>query len=69
LCEAHQGNHSHYATKNCELCQAQAEIERLREALEQIANPPDPSPFGAPRWVGNPLQEIARAALAGKEDA
>jgi hypothetical protein len=31
LCKEHQGNHSHYAPENCELCQAQAEIELLRE--------------------------------------
>jgi hypothetical protein len=50
------------------IAEQQAEIKRLQEALEQIANPPPPSPFGAPRWVGNPLQDIARTALAGKED-
>jgi hypothetical protein len=28
-CVAHQGNHSHYAEHNCELCVAHAEVERL----------------------------------------
>jgi hypothetical protein len=32
-CKAHQGNHSHYATSNCELCTALAEVERLRAMI------------------------------------
>ena len=30
-CVAHQGNHSHYAEHNCELCVARAEVERLSD--------------------------------------
>lgn len=26
LCADHQGNHSHYAKENCEICKAQAAI-------------------------------------------
>ena len=83
LCKDHQGNHSHYATKNCELCRAQAEIERLREALGIIERWEDFPESGRTWEDGTPMsygaafgsngqrdymRGIARAALAGKED-
>ena len=37
-CSKHQGNHSHYAEENCELCKAQAEIDRLHDLLIDIGN-------------------------------
>jgi cell shape-determining protein MreC len=41
----------------------EAENARLREALGQIANPPEPSPFGGPEFYDKG-QAIARAALS-----
>lgn len=37
-CAKHQGNASHYAEENCELCKAQAEIERLKTAACVVLN-------------------------------
>lgn len=36
LCEAHQGNHSLYAQKNCELCQAREESKRAIEQRDKL---------------------------------
>lgn len=33
-CATHQGNHSHYAEENCELCTAKREIVALRAKVE-----------------------------------
>jgi hypothetical protein len=32
-CTKHQGNHSHYAEHNCDLCQARDALERLTLAI------------------------------------
>lgn len=33
-CVDHQGNHSHYAAKNCTVCRLRAELEAARELVE-----------------------------------
>jgi hypothetical protein len=34
LCLKHQGNHSHYASENCTICQQEQLLDQCREALE-----------------------------------
>lgn len=36
LCAAHQGNHSHYAIHNCEICRLTAERDALNQQNEGI---------------------------------
>lgn len=37
-CKEHQGNHSHYAEQNCEVCKLKAEIVLLKKCLLQAQN-------------------------------
>jgi hypothetical protein len=34
LCKDHQGNHSHYATKNCVICQLKYALQAAQAHLE-----------------------------------
>jgi len=36
FCEEHQGNHSHYDKKNCSLCKAQQDTQRLKDFREKL---------------------------------
>jgi len=36
LCFSHQGNHSHYASHNCELCVALARAEKAEAQLAKV---------------------------------
>ena len=37
LCLAHQGNHSHYAPHNCEICKLQEQVETATKALRRLS--------------------------------
>ncbi len=63
FCVDHQGNHSHYAKHNCELCVALAEVEALRALLDRVI-----CSIGTyDQGLQSHYQQLRNAALAAKE--
>jgi hypothetical protein len=63
LCAAHQGDYSHYAEHNCQLCVALGEVNDLRARLAEVERERDEAYregwMDACRWAGGHLHGIA----------
>lgn len=57
-CKNHQGNHSHYAKHNCDLCKALERIDKAQERCQTLIQESDDREDGV-IWIQD--------ALSGKE--
>ncbi len=56
-CKVHQGNHAHYESTNCSVCNLRAEVVQLREGITKVQNAAVHGMYGADSVDCDPFED------------